>query len=292
MSAVGGDKNSSYINLMNIGGLHVLQGKYYGGEKVLLEALASAREMKALNLVRQAEHLLSTLYEKSGDYKKSYEHYVTFSVVKDSLFNEFDGHAIPGTLLITALGIVPDLEAVVSSAPPQIGDDLWLVGEGSPRLGGSLAAQILGLCSTEVPPSLDDPLPAYRAIHELIGAGHVNAAHDCSEGGLGVALAEMAIGGRVGISATIPVTGGGFVAALVNEAPGRILVATERNSRSAVEMALGAHGRRIGEVSGGDRIVLATASGGTDTVDHVLVDIGLVEAVAAFNGAASAVGRT
>ena len=98
--------------------------------------------------------------------------------------------------------------------------------------------------------------------------------------------------GWVGVSATIPVTGYGFVADLVNEAPGRIVVATERNSRSAVEMALGAHGRRIGEVSGGDRIVLATASGGTDTVDHVLVDIGLVEAVAAFNGAASAVGRT
>ena len=96
----------------------------------------------------------------------------------------------------------------------------------------------------------------------------------------------------MGVSATIPVTGDGFIAALVNEAPGRIVVASERNSRSAVQMALGAHGRRIGEVSGGDRIVLATASGGADSVDHVLVDIALVDAIVAFNGASSAVGRT
>lgn len=208
---------------------------------------------------------------------------------KDSLFNEFDGKAIPGTLLVSALGIVPDLHKVVGSAPPKVGDDLWLVGEGCPRLGGSLAAQILGLDSTEVPPPVVDPLPAYRAVHELIGAGHVNAAHDCSEGGLGVALAEMAIGGRVGLSATIPGTDEGVVAALVNEAPGRIVLATEREARPVVELALADHGHRIGEVSGGDRIAFAVGFRG---VERPLVDIDLVEAVQAFKGLPLEVGRT
>ena len=58
---------------------------------------------------------------------------------KDSLFNEFDGEAT-GTLLISALGLVPDLRRAVDSAGMQIGDDLWLVGANEGALGGSLAS--------------------------------------------------------------------------------------------------------------------------------------------------------
>ena len=83
-----GDKNSSCINLLNIGGLYILQEKYIEAEKTLLESLKSANEMEALNLLRQAEHQLSILYERTGDYQKSYEHYVLYSLAKDSLFNE------------------------------------------------------------------------------------------------------------------------------------------------------------------------------------------------------------
>ena len=51
-----------------------------------------------------------------------------------------------------------------------------------------------------MPAPLDDPLPRYRAVHRAIAAGLVRAAHDPSEGGLAVALAELAIAGRLGIS--------------------------------------------------------------------------------------------
>ena len=84
---------------------------------------------------------------------------------KDSLFNEFDGEAIPGTLLISALGLVPDLRRAVDSAGMQIGDDLWLVGANEGALGGSLASDLFDLGATRVPTPLDDPLPRYRAIH-------------------------------------------------------------------------------------------------------------------------------
>ena len=58
---------------------------------------------------------------------------------KDSLYNEFEGVAVPGTLLISAIGVVADLNRAVTSALTAAGADLWLVGRGSDRLGGSLA---------------------------------------------------------------------------------------------------------------------------------------------------------
>jgi phosphoribosylformylglycinamidine synthase len=209
---------------------------------------------------------------------------------KDSLFNEFEGEAIPGTLLISALGIVPDLHQVVTSAVATIGDDLWLVGEGSPGLGGSLAAEILGLDAIDVAAPLTDPLPRYRAIHELIRAGHAHAAHDCSEGGLAVALAEMAIGGRLGVRATVADSGSGSLATLVNEAPGRVVLATDREARDDVERVLGGLGCRIGEVSGGDSITIAVGSPGEGTGAARMkiepMTVRLDDAVEAFSGPA------
>jgi len=210
---------------------------------------------------------------------------------KDSLFNEFDGRAIPGTLLISALGIVPDLHRTVNSAPPTPGDDLWLVGDCSPALGGSLAGELLDLGSTVVPDPIADPLPRYRAVHGLVRDGIARAAHDCSEGGLAVCLAEMAIGSRLGLTVTVPpVEGGGVVTTLVNEAPGRIVAATDPGRRSEVGTRLDGLGRRIGEVTGGDRVGLAVGTVSADDAAGVeslaldRVEIMIEDAVAAFSG--------
>ena len=181
---------------------------------------------------------------------------------KDSLYNEFEGVAVPGTLLISAVGVVADLNRAVTSALGGAGRDLWLVGRGSPRLGGSLAAEMLGIGDTRVPAPVDDPLSRYRALHALIAGGHVSAAHDVSDGGVAAALAEMAIGGGLGLRATIPCDADGEeaeescgpVAALVNEAPGRLLLESPAEERDTVETTLGDFGRRIGTVTGTDRI--------------------------------------
>ena len=203
---------------------------------------------------------------------------------KDSLYNEFDGRAVLGTLLISAVGIVPDLHRVATSALTTCGGDLWLVGRGSDHLGGSLVADLLGLDDTRVPPPVGDPLPRYRAVHDLIAAGAVSAAHDVSDGGIAVALAEMAIGGQLGLRATIPrdapspgasrgapvrsggngsaPSGGrlGTVAALANEAPGRLVLETPVEQRAAVVARLGTLGRRIGTVTGSDEIEIRVAA--------------------------------
>jgi len=186
---------------------------------------------------------------------------------KDSLFNEFDGKAIPGTLLISALGLVPDLHQAINSAGMRPGDDLWLVGSGTSALGGSLASEAFSLGATQVPAPLDDPLPRYRAIHAAIRAGLITAAHDCSDGGLAVAAAEMAVGARWGLSVLAPDQSFDPFTALFNEAPGRILLSAAAPDRDAVGVILGDHAQRVGEVTHNDRIVLRASAIGEAVVD-------------------------
>ena len=78
-------------------------------------------------------------------------------------------------------------------------------------------------------PSLDNPeklFKSYRSLSSAINSGLVKTAHDCSEGGLGVALAEMCIGGRIGAKIDIDGTGKGTLwSRLWGESLGRIVIA-------------------------------------------------------------------
>ena len=213
---------------------------------------------------------------------------------KDSLNNEFEGTAVPGTLLISAVGVVADLNRATTSALTGDGRDLWLVGEGSPRLGGSMAAEMLGIGDTRVPAPVDDPLSRYRAVHTLIAGGHVSAAHDVSDGGVAAALAEMAIGGHLGLQATIPCDdagaaddddgrepAGGLIAALFNEAPGQMVLESPATERAVVAATLGDLSRRIGTVTRTGRIEIrvdgattgGTAANGADSPADVTITV-------------------
>lgn len=211
---------------------------------------------------------------------------------KDSLFNEFDGKPIPGTLLISAVGLVPDLHRAINSAGMAPGDDLWLVGDSTGALGGSLVDVVLGLGATEVPFPLEDPLPRYRAIHAAIAAGLITAAHDCSDGGAAVAIAEMALAARCGVHVVLPADGLDPLSAMANEAPGRLVLAANAGDRDAVEAALGAFGRRIGEVMADDRIVMRVPDApddaeGLQKASATIIEVSIADAVAAFTGVES-----
>ncbi|MGI9623678.1 MAG: phosphoribosylformylglycinamidine synthase subunit PurL [Acidimicrobiales bacterium] len=198
---------------------------------------------------------------------------------KDSLFNEFEGRAIPGTLLISAVGLVPDLSRAITSAGMNPGDDLWLIGTHAPGLAGSVADMVFGLDASTVPDMVADPLPRYGAVHQVISRGLVTAAHDCSDGGIVAAVAEMAIAARVGIEVEIPGDDLDPFIALVNEAPGRLVLASDASVREEMVNVLGKHSRRIGQVTSGGRLVVAV-----DTTNSGLIDIPLEAAVSAFKG--------
>ncbi len=110
---------------------------------------------------------------------------------KDSLNNEYLGadglrHAIPPTLLISAIGIIHDVRQAITMDLKEAHNIIYLVGDFSAE-------------QKTVP---DVPVSApqvYRALHQAITSGLIRSAHDLSEGGLAVTAAEMCIGGRLGM---------------------------------------------------------------------------------------------
>ena len=126
----------------------------------------------------------------------------------DSLNNEFTGadgqkHSIPGTILITALGIVPDTNATTHSTIYAAGVALYLLGETRDELGGSALVHHLKTSSSQVPKPTEHALVTARAVHQSLRAGLVSACHDCSEGGLAIALAEMIMDSDVGLTVNL-----------------------------------------------------------------------------------------
>ena len=127
---------------------------------------------------------------------------------KDSLNNEFsyedrEGNrqtvAIPSTLLITALGQIEHVEQAVTMDLKAPGNKLCLIGVTREELGGSHYNLVNGLTGGTVPSvHTDEAVKVFFAVHQAIQQGLVRSCHDLSEGGLAVAVAEMAFAGGVG----------------------------------------------------------------------------------------------
>jgi phosphoribosylformylglycinamidine synthase len=128
---------------------------------------------------------------------------------KDSLNNEFvceDGTviSIPATLLISAMAIVDDVKRCVTMDAKEAGNLLFIVGLTADELGGSHYYRIRGHLGANVPKvDLKRAARTAKKINEAIIRGLVRSCHDCSEGGLVVALAEMAFAGGLGIEADL-----------------------------------------------------------------------------------------
>lgn len=127
---------------------------------------------------------------------------------KDSLYNEYlhEGQtlAIPPTLLISAIGRVPDIRHCVTMDLKEPGNVLLVVGQTRTELGGSIWQQVLGRSGGMVPRV--DPgtgLGLFQAVHACIRQGLVRSCHDLSEGGLAVTLAEMCLAGGLGATVSL-----------------------------------------------------------------------------------------
>ena len=131
-------------------------------------------------------------------------HGAPFVSGKDSLNNEYLGsdgqrHAVPPTLVITAMAHVPNADATVTPDLKHAGNVLVQVGDTDVEFAGSHFAKLHPVGPAVVPAPVADAHDRYRRLHRALESGRVLACHDLSEGGLAVALAEMAIGGRMGV---------------------------------------------------------------------------------------------
>jgi phosphoribosylformylglycinamidine synthase subunit PurSL len=225
---------------------------------------------------------------------------------KDSLNNEYTGadgrkHAIPGTLLISSLGIVPDVRRTVTADLKMPGNRVYILGATRGEMGGSAYAHILERGSSasarapvELAQSKAVPQPAptaislYRALHAAMRDGLVRACHDCSEGGLALAAAEMALAGEVGLAlrlADAPRSAEATDDARVAfcESLGRLLVEVKQDDAAAFEAHLaGLPHAAIGETRDDGRLSLAGIDGAT------LIDLPLAALTDAWRGGLSA----
>jgi phosphoribosylformylglycinamidine synthase II len=124
---------------------------------------------------------------------------------KDSLYNEYETGketiCIPPTLLISAMGVMEDVNRAVSMDCKQAGDLIYVIGDTYCEMGGSHYSEVKGLSGKSVPrvrPETGKKL--MEALASAMKRGLVRACHDCSEGGIGVAAAEMAFAGGLGMT--------------------------------------------------------------------------------------------
>ncbi len=166
---------------------------------------------------------------------------------KDSLYNEYrdtttgEQRAIPSTLLISAICVMPDIRNAVTMDVKSPGNFIYVVGNTYAELGGSHYFGIhdfIGNTAPVVRP--DEGKLTMNTLSAAIKGGLVRSCHDCSEGGIGVAAAEMAFSGGYGMSlnlSTVPtgeeITFDDFL--LFSESNSRFLVEIEPKHQVAFE---------------------------------------------------------
>ena len=177
---------------------------------------------------------------------------------KDSLNNTYLDKAgqrvsIPATLLISAIGIVDNVTCCVTMDLKQAGSRVYLLGETKDEMAGSLHEMLTG-AKGDSAPSLPAHAPAlYHALHSAIQQKLVLAAHDCSEGGLAVALAEMAQAGQTGVRLGSDASS----IALFSESNSRIVAEVRETNAPAFEAIMrGLPVRQIGVTQPAVQIVL------------------------------------
>jgi phosphoribosylformylglycinamidine synthase len=197
-----------------------------------------------------------------------------------SLYNETDGNAIYPTPIIGVVGVIEDAACTLGRVFRQPGRDIVLLGDPDDNLGGSeYLKTVHGLVAGEVP-RLD--LARERALIEVLVEASarrlIESAHDCSDGGLAVTLAECAFdSGGIGLSVDVPVAGGPSspwtgLAALFGEGGGRAVVSVGPDQRAALESLAAQAGVPLTVIgkTGGTRIEIAVA--GQPGIDCALAE--------------------
>jgi phosphoribosylformylglycinamidine (FGAM) synthase-like enzyme len=170
-----------------------------------------------------------------GCYDVALGYQTPFISGKDSFYNEYAQKgktlSIPGTLLISAIGLVDNVYRCVTMDFKKPGNLVYVIGETHDEMGGSIYLDTLGHLGRSVPKvNMKKGLKIFKALESAIQQGLVCSAHDCSEGGLAVALAEMVLASGLGLTAVLKKVP--FSGRRINE----VLLFSESNSRFVIEV--------------------------------------------------------
>jgi phosphoribosylformylglycinamidine synthase len=178
-----------------------------------------------------------------------------------SLYNETEGRAILPTPTVGIVGLLPDVRRTCTATFKAAGDHVAVLGETKGSLGGSEYLLAMHGKTAGKVPALDSAaeLALQRAVRELVRSGAVKSAHDCSEGGLAVTLAECCVmDGEKPVGATVKLAPGGVAphAYLFGEDPTRVVLSFAPGKQDEVIETCRRHGvpcAMVGEV-GGDEL--------------------------------------
>ena len=183
-----------------------------------------------------------------------------------SLYNESPAGVVDPTPTVAMVGLIEREEWITTQYFKTEGDVVILLGEFGHELGASHYLKVAHGLKIGRPPRLDfeRELAVQNALREVIRTGLVRSAHDCSEGGLGVALAEACfspaglLGAKIDLSAAKERR---LDEILFNESQSRIVLSTvPENADAVLQLAheRGVPAYRLGRV-GGDSLDIATA---------------------------------
>ncbi|MEM4166240.1 MAG: phosphoribosylformylglycinamidine synthase subunit PurL [Candidatus Bilamarchaeaceae archaeon] len=190
---------------------------------------------------------------------------IPFISGKDSMKNDYyDGekkYSIPPTLLITVIGKIDNIEKACSVEFKNPGDAIYILGTTRSELGSSEYYALFNGIGNELPKlHPEEHMTIYKKLSDAISEGLVASAHDISDGGFAVALAECSIyrpfGAEVDIS-KIPSTTVDDKTILFSETPGRFIVSVKQENIEAFEKIMaGGVFARIGRVRGDKRLII------------------------------------
>ena len=198
--------------------------------------------------------------EACYDFAKAFR--TPFISGKDSLYNESPLGPVTPTLLITAIGIVPNIQFTTSMDLKAPGNLLYVVGETFNELGGSEYYKLKGYLGASVPKVKGAKAKrTFKAVTKAIDFGLIKTCHDLSEGGLAVAAAEMAFAGGYGLELDLGKVPGkalernDFV--LFSESNSRFLVEVSEKDRQEFEALMkGKACAKIGKVTKDEKLLI------------------------------------
>jgi phosphoribosylformylglycinamidine synthase len=195
-----------------------------------------------------------------------------------SFYNETDGKGIYPTPVIGMVGIVDDPRRVATQWFTSEGDVIALLGESRDGIGGSEYLRLVnGVVEGPLPDlDLDREIAVQKACRQMIGEGLLSSAHDTSDGGLAVALAESSFSSyrREAIGATIKLDDAiESKAALFGEAPSRIVISASASNVERIREIAAENNVPFSEIGtvGGDRLTIDV--GGAREIDESVASL-------------------
>ena len=178
---------------------------------------------------------------------------------KDSMKNDFKkGNvkiSVPPTILYSMVAKIDDVRKTITTDFKEAGDVIYLVGETYNELGASECYALFDVLGAHVPKvRKEDAKRIYDKMARASENALIASAHDISDGGLAVALAESAFGGKKGCQIDIPSTNIGAFAELFSESHSRFVVSVESDKAAEFEALLRTDCKKIGVVTDSDEM--------------------------------------